>query len=205
MAQEPDWLFWCHTVVSLQFTHISAPLPAEAVDDEMDADFAHLTLGNLTQWKRWKHSSFLRQGSRDDRIVDFHHLILSCSSKMMSVSDSNPVFVEIILSVSENYPKAYCAAQHTFLLCVYFAFGWTWLVEVVTWQVRNMSCLVEHDTCNSLVPCMDDGCRGYRAGKQLAASCLQKVNCSLNANYKHWIPKPKTWPQTLTISPDAEP
>ena len=29
----------------------------------MDADFAHLTEGNLAQWKRWKHCSFLRQGS----------------------------------------------------------------------------------------------------------------------------------------------
>jgi len=28
----------------------------------MDADFAHLTQGNLARWKRWKHCSFLRQG-----------------------------------------------------------------------------------------------------------------------------------------------
>jgi len=34
----------------------------EPVDDEMDADFAHLTRGNLARWKRWKHCSFLRQG-----------------------------------------------------------------------------------------------------------------------------------------------
>ena len=33
------------------------------VDDEMDADFAHLIWGNLARWKRWKHCSFLRQGS----------------------------------------------------------------------------------------------------------------------------------------------
>jgi len=58
---------------------------------------------------------------RDDRIVDFHYPILSCFWKMISVSDPNPVFVEIILSVSENYPKVYCDAQHTFLCCVYFA------------------------------------------------------------------------------------
>jgi len=36
------------------------------------------------------------------------------------VSDTNTVLVEIILSVSENYPKAYYDAQHTFLCCVYF-------------------------------------------------------------------------------------
>jgi len=30
------------------------------------------------------------------------------------VSDPNPVLFEIILSVSENYPKFYCDAQHTF-------------------------------------------------------------------------------------------
>jgi len=29
--------------------------------------------------------------------------------------------VEIILSVSENYPKVYYDAQHTFLCFVYFA------------------------------------------------------------------------------------
>jgi len=38
---------------------------------------------------------------------------------MISVSD--PVLVEIILSISENYPKVFCVAQHTFLYCVYFA------------------------------------------------------------------------------------
>jgi len=40
---------------------------------------------------------------------------------MISVSDPNPVLVEIMLSVSENYPKVYCDAQYTFLCCVYFA------------------------------------------------------------------------------------
>ena len=33
-----------------------------SVDDEMDADFAHLTHGNLARWKRGKHCSFVRQG-----------------------------------------------------------------------------------------------------------------------------------------------
>jgi len=59
--------------------------------------------------------------SRDDRIGDFYHLILSCFCKMISVSDLNPVLVEITLTVLENYPKVYCDAQHTFLCCVYFA------------------------------------------------------------------------------------
>jgi len=36
----------------------------------------------------------------------------------------------------------------------------------------RMSCLVEHDICNSSVPRMDDGCHGFRAGKQLPAFCL---------------------------------
>jgi len=40
---------------------------------------------------------------------------------MISVSDPNPVLVEIMLSVSENSPKVYCDAQYTFLCCVYFA------------------------------------------------------------------------------------
>jgi len=40
---------------------------------------------------------------------------------MISISNPNPVLIEIILSVSENYPKVFCATQHTFLYCVYFA------------------------------------------------------------------------------------
>ena len=56
--------------------------------------------------------------NRDDRIVDFYYPILSCFLKM--ISDPNPVLVEIILSVSENYPEVYCVAQHTFLCSVYF-------------------------------------------------------------------------------------
>ena len=34
------------------------------------------------------------------------------------MSDPNLILVEIILSVSENYPKVYYDAQHTFLCCV---------------------------------------------------------------------------------------
>ena len=58
---------------------------------------------------------------KDDRIVDFHYPILSCFWKMISVSHPNPVFVKIILSVSENCLKVYCDAQYAFLCCVYFA------------------------------------------------------------------------------------
>jgi len=39
-------------------------------------------------------------------------------------------------------------------------------------SLECMSCLVEHDIGNSSVPYMDDGYHGFRAGKQLAASCL---------------------------------
>jgi len=35
-----------------------------------------------------------------------------------------------------------------------------------------MSCLVDHDICKISVQSMDDGCHGFRAGKQLAGSCL---------------------------------
>ena len=44
---------------------------------------------------------------RDDRIVIFYYPILSCFWKIISVFDPNPVLVEIILSLSENYPKVY--------------------------------------------------------------------------------------------------
>jgi len=69
---------------------------------------------------------------------------------MISLSDPNPVLVKILLSVSENYPKVYYDAQHTFfvqcLFCLvrqnncssYFTFSWTRLAEVVTWQVWNV-------------------------------------------------------------------
>jgi len=40
---------------------------------------------------------------------------------MISVSDLNPVLVEITLSISENYPKVFYDAQHTLLCFVYFA------------------------------------------------------------------------------------
>ena len=39
----------------------------------------------------------------------------------MSVSDPNAVLVEVILSVSKNYPKVHYDAQHTFLCFVHFA------------------------------------------------------------------------------------
>ena len=76
--------------------------------------------------------------SRDDRIVDFHYPILSCFWKMISVSDPNPVLVEIILSISENYPKVYCDAKYTFLCCVYFA-SWDKLT------VEAILLLAKHD------------------------------------------------------------
>jgi len=67
------------------------------------------------------YTDMRRSPTRDDQIVDFYYPILSCFGKMISISDPNPVLVETILSVSENYPKVYCDAQHTFLCCVYFA------------------------------------------------------------------------------------
>jgi len=32
-------------------------------------------------------------------------------------------------------------------------------------SLELMSCLVDHDICCSSVPCMDDGCHDFRAGK----------------------------------------
>jgi len=39
-------------------------------------------------------------------------------------------------------------------------------------SLERMSCIVDHDISNRSVPCMDDGCHGFIAGKWLAASCL---------------------------------
>jgi len=48
--------------------------------------------------------------------------------------------------------------------------------EHIAWSshmtsLERMYCLVEHDICNSSDLCMDDGCHGFLAGKQLATSC----------------------------------
>jgi len=76
-----------------------------------------------SRWRSQSGKTTPPQGidNRDDWIVDFCYPILSCFGKMISVSDPSPVLVETILSVSENYPKVYCDAQHIFLCCVYFA------------------------------------------------------------------------------------
>jgi len=80
------------------------------------------TLLSLLQTKGCLHKGCF---NRDDRIVDFYYPILSCFWKMISVSDPNPVLIETILSVSENYPKTIrkCIVMHNihFLCCVYFA------------------------------------------------------------------------------------
>ena len=116
-------------------------------------------------------------GFSDDRIVVFYYPNLSCFWKMISVSFPNPVLVEIILSVSENYPKVYYDAQHTFSCFVYFA-SWGKItlelfclqLKTIGWSshmtsLKRMSCLVEYGICKSSAPCMDDGCHGFRAGK----------------------------------------
>jgi len=61
-------------------------------------------------YQRWSNSGFLLSDP-----------ILFLKNGIRIRSDPNPVLVEIILSVSENYPKVYCDAQHTFLRCAYFA------------------------------------------------------------------------------------
>jgi len=39
-------------------------------------------------------------------------------------------------------------------------------------SLERITGLADHDICNSSIPWMDYGCHGFRAGKQLAASCL---------------------------------
>jgi len=57
--------------------------------------------------KMWIGCVWISVLTRDDWIVDSCYPILSCFWKMISVSDPNSVLVEIILSVSDNYPKVY--------------------------------------------------------------------------------------------------
>jgi len=41
-------------------------------------------------------------------------------------------------------------------------------------SLERMSCLADHDICNSSVPSMNDCCHGFRAGKQLLI-CIKSV------------------------------
>jgi len=102
------------------------------------------------------------QMSKQQRWSDsgYYCPILSCFWKIISVSDPNPLLVETVLSVFDNYSKVYCDAQHTFLCCVYFA-SWGKITAGVIlpltehdWSshkksLEHMSCLVDHDISNS--------------------------------------------------------
>ena len=133
--------------------------------------------------KIWQSAHFCR---RDDRIVDFCYPILSWFWKMISVSNPNPVLVKIILSVSEDYPELYYDAQHTFLCSVYFALWGKITVEVVLPVAEHDWLQWSHDKFGTHVllswpwhlqqlspRCMDKCCNGFKAGKQLAVSCLR--------------------------------
>ena len=41
-------------------------------------------------------------------------------------------------------------------------------------SLECVSCLADHDICSSSVPCIDDGCHGFRAGKQLLI-CIKSM------------------------------
>jgi len=51
-------------------------------------------------------------------------------------------------------------------------------------SLKRMSCLGDHDICNSSVPCSDDGCHGSRTGKQLLI-CISQ--CFPNFFWSHAI------------------
>jgi len=55
--------------------------------------------------------------------------------------------------------KLFCLKQDTI--------GWSSHMT----SLEHMSCLVEHDICNSSVACTDDACQGFRAGKQQLLVC----------------------------------
>ena len=62
---------------------------------------------------------------------------------------------------------------YIFVLCLFClqlnTIGWSSHVT----GLECISCSVEHDICNSSVPYMDDGCHGFRNGKQQLLVCIK--------------------------------
>jgi len=54
-------------------------------------------------------------------------------------------------------------------------------------SLEHMSCLGDHDICNSSIPCMDDGCHGFRAGKQLLICIKSVVPKLFLITYHLWV------------------
>jgi len=50
-----------------------------------------------------------------------------------------------------------------------------------------MSCLADHDICNSSVPCMDGGYHGFGAGKQLLICIKSAVPKRFLITYHLWV------------------
>jgi len=93
-----------------------------------------------------------------------------------------PIRILFWLKSSYLYPKTIkkCIMMHNIYLCALsilpheatgfqlYTTGWSSHMT----SLERISCLVEHDIYNSSIPSMVDACHGFRAGKQLAASCL---------------------------------
>jgi len=54
-------------------------------------------------------------------------------------------------------------------------------------SLEHMSCSADHDICNSLVPCMDDGCHDFRAGKLLLICIKSVVPKLFLITYHLWV------------------
>jgi len=136
---------------------------------------------------------FLGRSAHGARMYLLHSTLTDpCSSKILNPASSE------ISHLRNFWLHAMCACQRwsdsVFLLSdpILFlknyirirsesCFGWNHTIHELnttelnttgwnscTTSLECMSCLVEHYICNSSVPCMDDGCYGFRA----AASCL---------------------------------
>jgi len=128
----------------------------------MEESYQYLcNLGHSTTSILWvgRFNAVQHTSTRDDWIVDFHYPILTCFRKMISVSDPNPVLVEIILSVSESV--LWCTTY--ILCCAYFALlgkitagailplaEHNWSSHMIS--LECMSCIIDLDICNSSVP-----------------------------------------------------
>ena len=65
-------------------------------------------------------------------------------------------------------------------------------MNIIGWSsqltsLERMSCLADHDICSSSVPCMDDGCHGFRVGKQLLTCIKSMVPKLFLITYHLWV------------------
>jgi len=143
----------------------------------------NITILSLASGNSWMHWA---EQTRHDQIVDFCYPILSCFVKMISESCFGWNHTICIQKLSESV--LWCTT-YIFVLCLFCL----QLLNVIGWSsqltsLERMSCFADHDNiCNCSVPCMDDGCHSFRAGKQLLICIKSVVPKLFLITYHLWV------------------